>query len=394
VIEAGPQLLQRLEKRLIDEPSNIQKLKAQGKKVIGYFCPYIPEELILASGMLPLRLAFGGQQEIASRGEEFLKPYSCPFARACLGYPSAEHPYFDLVDAFCVAQTCENMKQVQEYLAHFTGKPVFSVGLPHTHDSHRSRPQALKYFTEELRHLGARLGEYSGKPVRNRDVRKAIDLCNSIRERLSCLFNYSISEAPPVTWSQSFSAAQAGFLIDRRDFLAELENIARQVRNNGHQPPPENSGVRLMVVGSIVAIGDKKVLDVIKTAGGKVVADNTCTGSSTCRKNVTVFGFIGDPISALAERYLYNVPCPCMTDLTKRIGRMEKVAADFKVKGAIYYTLKYCDTWRSEYQLIKDHLNKTLKIPILLIESDYSPSDVGTLRTKVEAFIEMVEGLN
>jgi benzoyl-CoA reductase/2-hydroxyglutaryl-CoA dehydratase subunit BcrC/BadD/HgdB len=148
-----------------------------------------------------------------------------------------------------------------------------------------------------------------------------------------------------------------------------------------------------MIAGSIIGTGDTKLLEIIDHAGGNIVADAVCTGSMFARKNVTVFGIMGSPIEALAERYLYNIPCPCMTDIDKRLGRMLKIARDYRVDGLVYYSLKYCDTSRSEFQSVKDHLFSELATPSLLIESDYSPSDVGTIRTKVEAFIELLGGL-
>ena len=82
-----------------------------------------------------------------------------------------------------------------------------------------------------------------------------------------------------------------------------------------------------------------------------------------------------------------------MTVLDKRINRLAKIARDYRVAGLVYYNLKYCDTWRSEFQMIKNYLYKELKVPCLLVESDYSPSDVGIIRTKVEALIEMLGGM-
>jgi benzoyl-CoA reductase/2-hydroxyglutaryl-CoA dehydratase subunit BcrC/BadD/HgdB len=102
---------------------------------------------------------------------------------------------------------------------------------------------------------------------------------------------------------------------------------------------------------------------------------------------------MGDPMEALAERYLYNVPCPCMTDLDRRLKRTAMIIQDYDVSGIVYYSLKYCDNWRTEYPVFKDYLQKELKTPLLLIESDYSPSDVGTIRTKIEAFVEMIRGI-
>jgi benzoyl-CoA reductase/2-hydroxyglutaryl-CoA dehydratase subunit BcrC/BadD/HgdB len=145
-----------------------------------------------------------------------------------------------------------------------------------------------------------------------------------------------------------------------------------------------------MVMGSIIGIGDDKILDIIDQVGGRVVADNICTGLLNSRKDVIISGLMGNPLDALAERYLYNVPCPCMTDLDRRLNRTAQVIHTYNVSGVIYHCLKFCDAWRSEYPLIKDYLDKEVKVPSLIVESDYSNADTGTSRTKIEAFIEMI----
>ena len=90
-------ILGPLERKLAEEPRRIAEAKEKGTKVVGYFCPHVPEELILAAGMIPLRLAFGGELAPASAGEEFLKPYSCPYARCCLGYRlEGKNEYYQL----------------------------------------------------------------------------------------------------------------------------------------------------------------------------------------------------------------------------------------------------------------------------------------------------------
>jgi len=386
-------LLDHLDERLAKELALIAEAKQKGQKVIGYFCPYLPEELILAGGMLPVRLAFGGELESSVAGEEYLKAYSCPVSRSCVGYQvTGTNEYYNMVDAFCVTQTCENIKHVQEYLEKRFTKPVFRLGLPRTCDSTRSRPQSIEYFKGELQSLRAKLGEFGGRPIRDLDIRRAITLCNNIREKLRFIYEYPDQRHTLLDWYDSFRITQAGFLVKRQDYLKELELIERSII--GRKPPVEDDGkVRMLLMGSMLGIGDHKIPDLIKETGGKIVTDNTCTGISNSRKNVTVFGIIGDTMEALAERYLYNVPCPCMTDLDRRLKRTSMIIQDYAVEGVIYYNLKYCDNWRTEYPIFKDYLQKELKMPILLIESDYSPSDVGTIRTKIEAFIEMIRGI-
>ncbi len=387
----GP--LDSLTKRLEEEPARITEAKKGGTKVVGYFCAHVPEELIIAAGMLPVRLAFGGESEPAQAGEQFLKSYSCPYARSCLGYKVEKtNFYYNAVDAVCVAHTCDCMRRIGEYWERYFGIPVFTFGVTHTHDRFRSRPQAIAYFRNELELLRKRLGEFSGKEIKNSQIRKAIALCNSIREKLRALFEYPKEYSSPIEWCDVLRITHAGFLMNRLDYLRELKKIDKDLQQQRLRKIPFDKRIRIMVCGSVIGIGDYKVLDIIKQASGNIVADNVCTGSMFSRKNVTVYGVMGNPIEALAERYLYNVPCPFMTDLSKRLNRITKIARDYKVHGLIFYNLKYCDTWRAELGFIKETLYKELAVPTLLIEGEYSSADVGIIRTKVEAFIEMIGG--
>ena len=382
-------LLSSLKRRLEEEPQRIAEARKRGKKVVGYFCPYGTEELILAADMLPVRLAFGGELEPASAGEDFLKPYSCPYNLSILGYRKlSTNFYYSAVDAVCVAYTYDSMRRVQEYWEKYFHLPAFPISLPQTHDSYRTKPQAIEYFKNELQLLRRRLGEFRGKKIKDKEIRKSIALCNQIREKLLALYEYSMDRRSPIEWRQVLQITQAGFLMDRGDFLKELEKIDDDLQRKRSEDIPYDKRSRLMIAGSIIGIGDDKVLDIIRQAGGNIVADCVCTGSMFLRKNVTM----GNPIDALAERYLYNVPCPFMTDLPKKLNRIVKIAKDYGVHGLIYYNLKYCDTWRAEFKSIKDALYRELSVATLLIETDYSPSDVDTIRTKVEAFIKKIGG--
>jgi len=386
-------LLSSLKKRLEEEPQRIAEARKRGKKVVGYFCPYGTEELILAAGIFPVRLVFGGELEPVSAGEEFLKPYSCPYARSCLGYKKlSANFYYSAVDAVCVAYTYDSMRRIQEYWDKYFQLPTFPLGMPQTHNSFRTKPQAIEYFKNELELLRRRLGEFSGKKIKDKEIRKAIALCNKIREKLLVLYKYPLDGRSPIEWRQVLQITQAGFLMDRGDFLKELEKIVDDLQRKRSEDIPYDKRPRLMIAGSLIGIGDDKVLDIIRQAGGNIVADSVCTGSMFLRKKVPTFGIVEKPIDALAERYLYNVPCPFMTDIQRRLNRIVKITKDYRVHGLIYYNLKYNETWKNEFKSIKDTLYRELTIPTLLIETDYSPSDIDTIKTKVEAFIKMIGG--
>jgi len=386
-------LLSSLTRKLAEEPQRIAKAKKSGKKVVGYFGPYVPEELILAAGMHPVHLAFGGEPEPALAGEAFLKPYSCAYARSCLGYRMlAINSYYSAVDAVCVAYTCDSMRRVQEYWAKYLGVPSFPLGVPQTHDRLRTKPHAGEYFKNELKLLRRRLGEFSGNEIKDKEIYPAIVLCNQIREKLWALYEYPLDGRSPIEWRDVSQISHAGFLMDRADFFRELEKISKELQRIPLENRHYDERARLMICGSIIGIGDDKVIDIVRQAGGNIIADSICTGAMFSRKKVSVFGMIGNPMDALAERYLYNFPCPFMTDLQARRNNIIKVARDYRVHGLIYYNLRYCDTWRADFKFIKDALYKELSVPTLLIETEYTPDDAGAIRASVESFIEMIGG--
>lgn len=386
-------LLDSLNIRLKEEPQKIAEAREKGQKVVGYFCPQVPEELILASGMLSLRLAFDGSAEAASAGESYIGPDSCPLTSSMLGYRALSgNPYFDAVAAVCIAYAGEDMPVVQTYWEKYFKVPVFPLGVPRTVDRMRTRPQATEYFRKELELLRKKLGEFSGKHIADGDIRRAIALCNRIREALRCLYEYPRSDRSPVTWRQLLEITQAGFLMERADFLGELVRIGDDLERKKSEDLPLDQRSRLMVVGGGIGIGDTKLLDAVERAGGNIVTDCLCTGSMLLRKRVPVFGLVEHPIDTLVERYLYNVPCPSMTDLPRKLAYMLKTAKEFKVHGAVFYGLVHCDATRAEYKAIKDTLYRELLIPTLLIETDYSMSDADAIKDKVAAFIDILGG--
>jgi benzoyl-CoA reductase/2-hydroxyglutaryl-CoA dehydratase subunit BcrC/BadD/HgdB len=62
---------------------------------------------------------------------------------------------------------------------------------------------------------------------------------------------------------------------------------------------------------------------------------------------------------------------------------------DFNIDGIIYYVLKGCIIY--DFELIRvEKIMKEKNIPVLRIETDYNPEDIEQLRTRIEAFVEML----
>ena len=59
--------------------------------------------------------------------------------------------------------------------------------------------------------------------------------------------------------------------------------------------------------------------------------------------------------------------------------------------GVIHYSLAFCQTYAAE-SIRVDRALKDAGIPLLTLESDFSANDVAQLQTRVQAFVEMIEG--
>ncbi len=343
-------------------PMSVTQLLAEarknGQKVVGYSCPCVPEELILAGGMLPLRIPFGqGKDEIS-----------------------------DNLDAFCRVSGCEIEEQA-------TGKlPVFSLEMPATNDNYDTASPAAASFKKGLKALHQQLESFSGSKIKDREIQKAMKLCRETRENLRTLYEFPQSDASPIEWRELFEFAQAGYLTDRKTFLADTEKLDKALRQKISEGTRTDARPRLMICGAALGVNDGRIIELLKHAGGVIVADCICNGAMLLRKKTASFGLWENPMDTLVELYLYNVPGPCRGNMPRRINYILKTIRDFRVHGLIYYSgQNKCSALSPQVKPIKDRIYKDLLVPTLVLGA-VSPDGEDTAVSKLNAFIDIVGG--
>ncbi|HQO15285.1 MAG TPA: 2-hydroxyacyl-CoA dehydratase family protein, partial [Smithellaceae bacterium] len=130
-----------------------------------------------------------------------------------------------------------------------------------------------------------------------------------------------------------------------------------------------------------------KVFKIIEDAGGVIVYLDACTGmkayAGQFEENAQ------NPYRSVSRRYL-NVPCSCMTPNTRRMTELDLIIDKFQPDVVVDVVLHACHSYNVESSRVKAHVEEKHKKPFLKIETDYSQSDVGQIRTRVEALLEMV----
>jgi bzd-type benzoyl-CoA reductase N subunit len=365
---------------LKDPDGYVRSLKAQsGVKIVGTFCSYAPEEMVLAAGAHPYRL-FGSGQKV-QLAEAHLQSYCCSLVRGALEDALAGRLGF--LDGVVFPHTCDSIQRLSDiWRLNIPGCFHLDAVLPVKLDTEGAR----QYMIAVLSRLQAELGEKLGKTISDDDLRGAIGTMNRIRASLSRIDGLR-SEQPELLPGSDFHAlVRASMVLERGRAAQLLEEVAAELekaKGGGSAPGPAKK--RILLSGGVCNHPD--LYEVIEAAGGAVVGDDLCTGS---RYFGGLIDETAEPVAAIAERYRERVVCPAKhKGLTDRADQLVGLVRQRRARGVIFFLLKFCDPHAFDYPCLREALEKQ-GIPSLLMEvEDRLPAD-GQLRTRFEAFIEMI----
>lgn len=357
--------------------SAIANFKARGDKVMGYFCSYIPEEIIQAAGMLPIRIRPTGCKETVS-ADAYMSGLNCTLARSCLEFISTG--IFDFLDGMIFANSCDNIRRLYDVLREKRPYPFMHfVSIPHK----AGGKGPLHWYKEELTGLKEAIEKAFGVEISDEALTAAIDVCNEARSLLTRVYELRRQPSPPITGTECLSVVLAATSIPKEHYNRLLRKLLEELED---RETISDYRARLMVLGS--EYDDPAYTGIIEDLGGLVVADALCFGSRYFSKPVkTDEDVVGD----LAASYLDRPSCPRMTDrVTERADFIREMIEKFNVDGVIFQHIRYCDLWGGEVIYVEKTL-KELNIPWLSMEREYRLGGVGQIKTRIQAFLERIE---
>jgi benzoyl-CoA reductase/2-hydroxyglutaryl-CoA dehydratase subunit BcrC/BadD/HgdB len=175
---------------------------------------------------------------------------------------------------------------------------------------------------------------------------------------------------------------------------ALCDELEQRVKKKQWACPPDTP--RVMITGTPMFWPDNwKLPSLVEEASppGVIVADELCSGERLLNDPVGVDEWTKDDMwKAVSERYLMASTCPCFTSKDgneDRINWLSNKVREWKVQGVIYYVVRGCMLYAMEYTRVKRVLDK-LNIPVYYLDTEYTREDVGQMKTRVEAFLEML----
>lgn len=384
----------KIKQALQTRAEELVKARERGSKVVGYLCSYMPEEIIHALGLIPLRLEYGGDEYLLEIGGRYISKNNCVFIRELAGlFCEGKDPFVRNSDILAVAIPCLQMYRLSEVINYFFKIPTMVLGVPRGFYLSTGK----EYFRNEVENFGRQLENFAGKKIDYASLKESVLLYDRIRKTLLEIYRLQAKESSPVTWRDVFESIQAGFYLDKKYYLFLIESLLEEIRSALERPQLESQEVRderprVLLCGSIIPRGDRKLINLIEQVGLRIVADDLCTGLRFI-SNIEVKGF---SLDALAEAYISKIPCaslpyPLPLETDQRLANIAHLIEEYKVEGIIYHTLRFCDPFTFKALETKNFFKD--KVAFIEIHTEYAPSDIESIRTRVEAFKELIYDL-
>lgn len=358
-----------------DNTDRLEGAAAEGMPVIGYLCNYTPLELVHACGCVPFRIT-GGPGPL-DRAHDLLPDFVCPFLKRVT--ERAMNNDFDFISGIVQGYTCDAACGVVKVLEKNISGRIFEViPFPYTDhgDSRIYFRRVLTAVREQLDNLG---GGFS-----DQRLNESLALYGEIRGIIDHLYDLRYAGRLPMTAGELWHVVRAGERTRPEDYLAMLQRLEEGIWETSKTIEDDRTPVLLS--GSLVE--DAVIFDVIEQCGGRVAADDLCTGVRTT--GALAASDEGDALDRLIRRHFSRIPCPSRVSAEDRLDGLMDAINRSGALGALFLHQKFCSPHLSDFPYLSSRLREA-GIRSIQIEMDETWRGSGQFKTRMEGFFEMLE---
>jgi len=365
-------------KELLDE-------KAAGRKIIGSYCVFVPEEIVLAANATLVGLCSGADFAM-EKVEQLLPRNTCALIKSSFGFKIGKVcPYLESADMIVGENTCDGKKKAYETLGHLVDN-LYVMDLPQT-----KTEQTRDLLKAEYMKFKTAVENLTGVAVTPESLKSAIEVVNAKRAAIHRLSVLRKADPAPISGLDALLANQV-FLYDNPARFTESVNkicdeLETRIQEKTGAFPAKTP--RILVSGCPQAVPNWKLHMITETAGAVIVGEESCVGERGTRHLTADTGStVDEMMDAIVDRY-FEVDCAIFTPNPQRLEHIQEMAAAYNAQGVIHYGLQFCQPYLMEAIPVEKALEEK-NIPCLRVETDYGMEDAGQLKTRVEAFIEQL----
>jgi benzoyl-CoA reductase/2-hydroxyglutaryl-CoA dehydratase subunit BcrC/BadD/HgdB len=325
-------------------------------------------------------------------GDQFLYPSrgagtprnTCDLIKSSFGFKLGRTcPYVQASHLIVGETTCDGKKKMFEILSEY--QPVHVMEVPNK----KNKVSRELWLSEVVAFKGI-VEKLTGNRITEEKLAQAIKLVNGKRRALQRLYHARKASPPPISGKDALLVTQVSFYDDvardTQQIDALCDELEKRIANKEGVFSPR--APRILVSGCPMAIPNWKLHHLLETSGAAVVCEESCIGTRAFSDLVAEDKrTMDDQLKAIADRYM-QIHCACFTPNAERIEDIMRLVKEYKVDGVVHYNLMFCHTYATEAVRVAKTLEKE-GIPLLRLETDYG-DDSGQLRTRIDAFLEMI----
>ncbi len=359
--------------------------QAQGRKVVGSFCTFVPEEIVVALDGISVGLC-AGAEFATDEAEKLLPRNTCSLIKGAFGFALARVcPYLAASDVIVGENTCDGKKKSYEIFKDINGvKRLYVMDLPQIKNGNG---RALLHV--EFRKFAEMLEELTGKKLTVENLKRGIEIVNAKRAAMHRLNKLRAANPSPISGLDALLANQVYFYDDPVRFTASVHKICDELEERiaAKKGVAKENAPRILISGCPMAVPNWKLPMIVESTGAVIVGEESCVGERGTQNLTDDTGeTLEEMLDAITDRYM-KIDCAIFTPNDSRLDHVRQMVKAYNADGVIHYGLQFCHPYQIEAGPVERALEAD-GIPALRVDTDYSQEDVEQIRTRVEAFVE------
>jgi len=350
--------------------------EAGNQKRIGWFCTYVPEEIMLAGGFEPVRLM--GEKRLRT-SESYFPINFCPYLKS--GWESLMGPRENLAAAV-FTNSCDGMRRLYDMAEYYLqDTPLFMLDVPRN-----TYPDSVDFYSLQLKKMLGFIEGLKGSSIDEEDLLHAAEICDRKRSRLQELSGSFFREGGGIDIPDYYRLMELSATAGTEAFLEGIDDLMDNVAAAGND---NSGGPRVMIVGNFIT--EEKLWHMFSELDMKIAADDLCISSRYYENTVGAGRGCSrkEILDLLAKRYLHKPACMRMAHTGAKLEEIKAKVRDRGIQGVIFISLKFCDTMLYSFPLVRKEM-AGMKVPVLYLEIEYNNFSEGQLKTRTQAFLEML----
>jgi len=359
-----------------------KSLKEKGHRLAGYMCTHVPEEILYAAGIIPVRVLSSHESQAMTRS--YIHETYCSFCHDC-AYQGLQQNY-DYLDLITHTSSCIHMGEAFNVWVRFAGykEKSYLITYPHIIHTKHAGDIMVKSFVlfKEF------IEKFVGKAITDDEIESAIKVYNKTRRLLQQLWEFQKADKPAITGADVATVSLAAQVMEKQEFNKMLEELIQRLED---EPAKEQSGVRLMVTGG--ACDDLRIFDLLEQLNydTNLIFVDSCTAARYFWFEVPED--TDDKLKAIADGHISKIPCPSKDTVPgsgekKRFRLLRGYIEDYKPDGVVMLYQRFCSPQSMDIMALKPVLKK-LGIPWTELELDTTVPKIQ-FGTQLEALVETI----